>query len=724
MMNKRFHIVFQQEQEDCGAACLAMITRFYGFQVKLEAVKAFCSNMKNGVSMFELRQAASKMGYLAHAVRLNSEELKSLPSEFLPFIAFWRQGHFVVVYKTSENSVFVADPALGKMKYKWNEFLNGFALADNKDGFALLLSPEHLDFQNIQNHRKQHLHLSDFVKPQRRQILWTAFSLIVLAAVGLVFPFLSQAIVDKGIQNKSPEILMTILCATLALVIGKTCFSFLQVRMTLIAGSLMDIALAKFLLLRLSSLPMKFFSSRQVGDIIQRVSDVSRIGDYFSFRLAESLLSALLFCVYSIILLNLYPLLFLIFLLGAISFILYNCIFLRKRKILDYEFFAAASKTQDELIQIIRGMTELKLACAEKLRVNVWEKLRLTLFDVSKKSLSLSQKQELGGVLIFQIVDAVIVFIVAGAVIEEEITLGAMMAVQYIIGSMESPLHIITSFVRDSQSMNIAKERIDYIVSENAEDDVGISMDFPEYPPEIVVNNLTFSYDTNQIKPVLSSVDAFIPSGKTTALVGMSGSGKTTFIKLVLGFYQPDSGDILVNGCPLADIGIKEWRKSIGIVMQDGYIFSDTILYNVSLGDNNPEYDRVIQALRNACADFVFDLPMGLNTIIGAEGFSLSSGQKQRILIARAIYKQPKLVILDEATNSLDTINETSIYDNLNMVLSGKTVIVAAHRLSTIQGADQILVFSHGTIVEHGTHHQLLRKNGMYSELIKNQQLK
>ena len=598
--------------------------------------------------------------------------------------------------------------------------MEGFASSDNEDGFALLLKPDNLVFTCESQEQREGLRIFNYIKPHWKQITWAVISLIALSVIGLIFPFLTQAVVDKGIAEKSTNVLIIILCAMLSLVVGRTLFSFLQSRMALVAGTLIDINLANDLLLRLSALPMKFFAARKVGDMIQRVSDVSRVGNYFSSRIADSLLSTIMFVIYGGILLHLYPLLFTVFISGAVIYVCYVILFLRKRKILDYEYFLAASKSQEELIQYLRGMTELKLAGAEDERLSIWKDQRYELFGVSRRSLMLSQKQELGSVLIFQIIDAVVIYLMAKAVIDGSTTLGAMMAVQYIIGSMENPLHVVTGFIRETQSMKIALSRINYIASSEPEKVGGIPLN-SFASPSIHVSNVTFSYEIDAIRPALNNVSAIIPAGKTTALVGMSGSGKTTFMKLLLGFYTPDEGHVYANNQDLSELDLSAWRKNIGSVMQDGYLFSDTIIKNVALGDKSPSLERIKDALHIACADFVFDLPIGLRTKIGAEGMSLSSGQRQRILLARAIYKHPALFLLDEATNALDAINERLIYNNLNKALEGKTVIIAAHRLSTICNADQILVFDNGHIVECGTHSELLLQNGKYSELVQNQ---
>ena len=396
-------------------------------------------------------------------------------------------------------------------------------------------------------------------------------------------------------------------------------------------------------------------------------------------------------------------------------------LFVRRCKLLDYEFFNTAARSQEELIQFLRGMMELKIAHAEIERLSVWRDCRYKLFEVSRRNLTLLQKQELGCAFIYQVINAISIYLMATAVIENNTTFGTLMAVQYIVGSMEAPLHSFTSFIRETQSMRNALSRINYIVAEEVEQSGSEHVDFTNDTPSICIKGVTFDYNNNSLRPALQNISANIPSCKTTALVGMSGSGKTTLLKLLLGLYSPDEGTITINNKLLSEIDLSIWRKNVGAVMQDGYIFSDNIINNVALGDKTPSVDRVRKSLQKACADFVFELPTGMHTKIGAEGISLSSGQRQRILIARAVYKNPSIFFLDEATNACDAINERNIYDNLHHVLSGKTVVIAAHRLSTISKADQILVFDRGQIVECGTHATLLKQNGKYASLIRNQ---
>ena len=716
----RFKVIHQCEQGDCGAACLAMIVCAHGLRVSLEAVRAHCGGLKNGVTMLGLNRAAARLGFATRAVRLSRDEFTALDASLLPLIVHWRQNHFVVVYRVTPRHIYVADPAIGRVRYCHDEFFDAFAVSDGGDGFALLLHADKLDPSLFASQPREVLPLRQYITPQRRRLAWGALSLLSLSLIGLAFPFLTRAVVDRGIAGNDPRLLTVILCATITLAVAHAVIGFLQARMALMAGTLMDIELSRDLLLKVAALPMRLFAVRKVGDLIQRVGDVARVGDYFSSRVAQSALSAVTFIIYGGVLIYMHWGLFVVFVTGAALYVGYICLFLRRRKVVDYQLFGAAAKSQEELIQYLRGMTELKLAGAATQRLAVWRRYRDEHLDAARRSLSLSQQQEMGSVLIFRVVDALVIYIMAMAVMNGESTLGSMMAVQYIVGSMNGPLQTMTQFIRETQSMSLALDRINYIAASEPEREGGARPDVLT-APAIHIQDVTFRYDIDATRPALRDACVDIPAGKTTALVGKSGSGKTTLLKLLLGFYSPERGTVSVDGLPLERIDLAAWRTMTGAVMQDGYIFSDTILRNVALGDDEPEVERVTEALTVACADFAFDLPVGLRTVVGAEGLTLSSGQCQRLLLARAIYKRPTVLLLDEATNALDAINERRIYDNLREVTRGKTVVIAAHRLSTIRNADRIVVFDDGAVVEVGTHDELIARGGAYAELVNNQ---
>lgn len=723
-MFHRFPVCFQQEQEDCGPACLQMILRFYGVKTSLDAVKLNCGNLKNGITLLHLNKAAQQLGFKTKAVKLSIEELLHLPKNIFPLIAYGYDGHFMVIYKITSQTIYIADPALGRINYRIPEFKNIFSLSEKHDGFALLLEPEHLYVPHRHSTKKRHLKLITYIKEQLHYVISSTIFMAIVACTGVLLPYLTQAVVDRGINNKDIGTLMIVLIAMITLAVSRTICSFIQSRMILIGGSLINIKLTHDVLKKLSVLPMKIFLGRQTGDILKRTDDVERIGIYLTTRLGGMLLSTTMFVVYTFVLYSMFPKLLLVFGAGALLYIMYIFCFLRKRKILDYMFFRTSTLTQEELLQYIRGMTELRLADAVCNKLNIWQSLQEKMLTISRKRLTLSQTQQLGGVLIFQVVDALVVYIAACGVIDGVTTLGTMMAVQYVISNLEMPVRDYISFVQETQDVRIALDRINFLVSSENERTGGCKIyDKESKPPYITLQNITFKYDINSINPALNDISAEIPRGKTTALVGMSGCGKTTLIKLLLGFYSPDNGSIYINGKNFNEINLKEYRALAGAVMQDGYIFSDTIVRNVALSNEEPDIERVRKALNVACADFINDLPMGIKTKIGVEGTSLSTGQRQRILIARAVYKNPLFFFFDEATNALDTINETKIFDNLKETFIGKTVIIAAHRLSTVRDADQILVFDNGKIVERGTHKELVSLNGKYTELVKRQSL-
>ena len=718
----RFPLYYQQEQEDCGPTCLQMILKFYGVKTSLDAVKLSCGNLKNGLTLLQLNHVAQRIGFKTKAVKLSMEELLSLPQDAFPFIAYGYEGHFIVIYKIKSNTIYTADPALGRINYNLKEFSKVFFLSENRDGFALLLQHEKITIPKTSAKMGKSINLNVYIREQLRYVILSTLFMAIIAGMGVLLPYLTQAVVDKGVNAKDIDTLVLVLIAMITLAISRTICGFFQSRIILTGGSLINIKLTYDVLKKMSVLPMRLFLGRQTGDILKRTDDVARIGNYLTTRIGEMVLSSIMFLVYAIVLYSMFPKLLFVFGIGAILYILYIICFLRRRKVLDYMYFRISSHTQEELLQYIRGMTEIRLADAVNNRLGVWHSLQQTLLTMSRKRQTLSQTQQLGGVLIFQIVDVLVIYISACGVIDGVTTLGTMMAVQYVVGNLEMPVRDCISFIQESQDVRIALKRVNYLVSSDTERTGGCDIgNKASQPPHMTIKNVTFKYDINSIRPAVSCISADIQKGKTTALVGMSGCGKTTLIKLLLGFYTPDKGEIYINDISMKSVDLKKYRAMAGAVMQDGYIFSDTIIRNVALSDETPDVERIRKALKVACADFINDLPMGLNTKIGVEGTSLSTGQKQRIQIARAVYKNPQLFLFDEATNALDTINEAKIYENLKGTFVGKTVIIAAHRLSTVCDADQILVFDHGEIVERGTHEELLELNGKYTELVKKQ---
>lgn len=726
-MHLFFKVIYQQDGMDCGSACLAMIARHYGCHETLATIRHFCGNSRNGLSLLTINTAAQHLGFKTKAVTLTFNAL--IEDLQLPCIIHWRQKHFVVVYKISKTHIYTADPALGKIKYTYQQFQELWTSNESGEGFALLFQPTERISQVppvSKVKRTNNSFFKTYIHPYRKQLFFIIALLIGSTLLQSLFPFLTQAVVDKGINPKNIHILVVILLAQVALTIGRTLFQFVQGRIVLRVGTYMNIAMTQNLLLKLVKLPIRFFDTRQSGDILQRFGDQSRIEEFITSSALYILLSVVSLIVFAIILFIYHKLIFLVFIIGSLLYVVWTILFLSQRRIIDYERFGLISSVQDETIQFVRGMQEIKLNNCADPKINSWKTLRNRLLDVNFRNLKLTQNIQAGGVIITHVADAVILFVAATAVINGEITLGTMLAIQYITGSMRSPIENVVDFMQSLQDFSISLERTNYIHNLSNEKSNTNEYREPSLQNNIRFENITFAYEELPNKPnelnIIKNLSLTIPAGKTTAIVGVSGGGKTTLLKLILGFYTPQKGAIYIDDICLSDIDIDEWRNACGTVMQDGFIFSDTIIRNIALNEESPNISNIKKACQIACiSEFVEQLPLGYHTKVGVDGIGLSTGQKQRLLIARAVYKNPSVVIMDEATNSLDATNEHVIYHNLKTFLQKRTTIIVAHRLSTIKESDQIVVIDNGQIVEQGTHYDLVNQNGIYANLINNQ---
>jgi ATP-binding cassette subfamily B protein len=786
MLFKSFFHIKQPDAMDCGAACLAMIAKQYGKTYTVQTLRDMCFATRAGVSMLGISDAAEKLGLKTLGVRFGFDKLaEDAP---LPCIVHWKQEHFVVVYKIKlkkgkrksehnlpEGTVYVADPAHGLIKYSVLEFCNHW-ISTKKDGelsgIALLLepTPAFYEQEDEKSNRAKFSYIFRYLKPYHKYIVQLFLGLLLGSLLQLVFPFLTQSIVDYGISNQNLGFVTLILIAQLVLFSSQTVVEFIRSWILLHITARINISMISDFLIKLMKLPIRFFDIKMIGDIMQRIHDNSRIQNFLTSSTLNTLFSFVNLIIFSVVL-GLYNLKILgIFLFASILYVLWIVIFLKKRKELDYKRFAQASAEQSNLYQLITGMQEIKLNNCEKQKRWEWENIQTKLFKVSIKGLSLSQYQQAGAFFIDQTKNIVISFFAAQAVINGNMTLGMMMAVQYIIGQLNAPIGQLIGFVQSAQDAKISLERLGEIhnredeevdnenkitwlpagsrrqkaesrmqkaenvnmESMNAEsgmraESVLLSAFAPSaFAPSafygISLSNLTFQYEGPHSETVLDHVNLEIPSGKVTAIVGMSGSGKTTLVKLMLGFYPPVKGEIKVGEYNLQNIHTRVWREHCGAVMQDGYIFSDTIARNIAVSDESIDTSRLLHAARVAnIQEMVEGLPLGYNTKIGQEGQGISQGQRQRILIARAVYKNPEYIFFDEATNALDANNEKVIMENLNEFFRGKTVVVVAHRLSTVKNADNIVVLEKGKIVEQGTHIELTKLRGVYYELVKNQ---
>ncbi len=729
-----FKFIQQLDSMDCGPACLAMIAKHFGKNYSIERLRKQSFIGREGVSLLSISKTAEQIGFRTVGGRLTIDTLTERAP--LPCIVHWEQNHFVVVYKIrkkhKDTILYVADPGKGLVYYTQHEFCNHWVSTQTngqEKGIALLLEPSHLFYYKEEDKlhsRNRLVFLWKYLIKYKRYFRQLIFGLLIGSALQLIFPFLTQAIVDVGINGKEVTFIWLVLIAELMLIISKTAIDFIRRKILLHISTRINISLISDFFIKLMKLPMKFFDTKLTGDLIQRIEDHKRIEHFLTTQTLNFLFSVFTFLVFGVVLLYYNWLIFGIFVIGSLVYSLWIHFFLRKRKVLDYKLFEQQGLNRNVIYQMITGMQEIKLQGCEQKKRWEWEDVQADLFDVNLQSLSLQQTQEAGSMLINEIKNILITVIAATAVIHGQLTLGMMLAVQYIIGQLNSPIEQIMSFVYQWQDVSISLDRMYEIHAQNNEENtdrqiVNLNkMDTSD--ADIQIKNVFFKYDENRQNYVLENINLNIPQGKTTAIVGASGSGKTTLVKLLLGYYAPNKGEIRIGNDDLSQLNLKWWRTQCGAVMQEGYLFSDTIANNIAISDETPDLERIRYAAKTAHIDkHIEALPLGYNTKIGQDGQGVSQGQRQRILISRVVYKNPQFVFLDEATNALDANNERKIVKNLDQFYHNKTVIVVAHRLSTVKNADQIVVLDQGQIAEIGTHETLTTKRGKYYELVKNQ---
>lgn len=722
----------QLDEMDCGSTSLRMIAKYYGREYSVEMLRQHCHITRNGVSMLGISEAAEYLGFRTLGVRITMEQLAN--DATLPCILHWNQNHFVVCYKVKKDRsgryrFYISDPASQKLCYTEEEFMRCWlsTTVQGKDcGMALLMVPG-VNFgkrkEECESRRQSLGFFIKYLQPYHSQIVQLLLGMLLGSILQLIFPFLTQAMVDWGINGRSLGIITLILIAQLMLFVAQLSVNFIRGWILLHVNSRIDIALISDFLIKLMNMPLHFFDTKKIGDLIQRIDDHSRIKSFLMGNSLGIVFSAANFIVFSVVL-GYYSLLVLgIFLFGNALYVLWVTSFLKYRRELDFKRFNQSATERNKMIQLIQGMQDIKLNNCERQKRWEWERVQVKLFRISVKGLTIGQLQQAGSLFFSQSTNIIISFIAARSVIEGGMTLGMMMSLTYIIGQISAPINDFINFMQVLQDAKISLERLNEIHSQEDED-TGIEGKTTHLPKDhtIYVEHVTFSYDGAERNYALDDVSLEIPAKLVTAIVGESGSGKTTLIKLLQGFYQPNHGSIKVGSVDLSAINPHLWRSVTGSVMQESFLFSDTIAHNIALDTDNMDLERLQQASLMAKADgFIRKMPLGYNTRIGMEGNGVSLGQRQRLLIARAIYKNPEYIFFDEATNALDTSNEAEIMSNLNDFYRGKTVVVAAHRLSTVKNADQILVMKQGKIVERGTHRELLLQRGYYYELVKNQ---
>lgn len=721
-----FPITFQHDSMQCGIACLQMICKHFGREYSLDFLSKLCFATNEGVSLLGIDDAANKLGLKTLCVKASMDELDKIS---LPAILHWNQKHFVVLYKIKKGrKYYIADPGKGLTTHT-NKEMQEHWLSTNSKGVAMMLepTPHFYDTKNASGVGEKEIHsfrfLYGYVRRYYKYFGMIAVGLALGSIIQLVLPFLTQAIVDKGIKHQDLNIILLILFGQLMLTISRTFIDFLRRWILLRISMKINISLISDFFIKLLKLPMSFFDTKLLGDLMQRMNDHGRVNNFLTQNVLNIVFSLLTLIVFSVVLVIYDKFVFLVFLIGSMLYGGWIALFLKRRKVIDYELFEQQAINNNRTYEFITSMQEIKLQDCEQRKRQEWEHIQKDLFKIQQKSLRLQQQEEAGGIFINELKNIAITVMSAAAVIEGNMTLGMMLAVQYIIGQLCSPVEQLMDFFYSLQDVKISLERINEIHSmEDENGKAGLLTSIKQKSKGINIQNVIFKYNPHVLTKTIDHVDIQIPQGKVTAIVGASGSGKTTLIKLILGYYSVVEGRICIGSTNINDVNKQWWRRQCGVVMQDGVIFSESIARNIAVDDAEIDQVRLLEAAKISCIfDYIMGLPLKFDTKIGRDGIGLSQGQKQRILIARAVYKNPEYIFLDEATNSLDANNERKIVENLDRFYKGKTVVIVAHRLSTVKNADQIVVIDHGKVVETGTHDTLTLKRGAYFQLVKNQ---
>lgn len=729
------HFIFYKQLNamDCGTTCLKMISKFYGTYFNTDTLRHKSGFNKSGVSLLGISETAEELGFRTRGVKISFQQLQQVAT---PCILHWNQNHFVVLVSAGKNKIRIADPGKGIITYTRQEFFAHWIASKNEDGddtgIALLLEPTPLFFQREGNkeHKLSWRIVLQYLVTSKWHVAQVFIAFFITSLLQLIFPFLTQSVVDNGINLQNLNFVTVVLAAQLMLVFSRTIVDFIRNRLLLRISNMLNIQILSDFWIKLTRLPVSYFDVHHTGDTLQRIGDHRQIQAFLTGTALSTVFSVFSFAIYAVVLIVYNVQLFFVFCAGSIIYFLWVGLFLRIRRKLNYQNFHLSAKENDATLQLIQGMQELRLNNAQKQKRWEWENIQAGIFKLNFKTLNYSQWQEAGATFINQAQGIAISFIVEAFVIEGKLSLGAMLAVQYIIGQISAPVQQWIGFVQSAQDAKISMERLNEI--HRLEDEEKPDKVYIKQLPEdrsITLNGVTFTYPGAGNDPVLEKINLAIPANKVTAIVGASGSGKTTLIKLLLKIYDTYQGEIRVgaqegnsDGIKFDFIGHTFWRTKCGAVLQDGYIFNDTIARNIAVGEGDIDHDKLLRSCKVANIDtFIESLPNGYYTKLGADGTGVSQGQRQRLLIARAVYKDPEYLLFDEATNALDANNEKVIVENLDHFFKGRTVIIVAHRLSTVKNADRIVVLEKGKIVEEGTHKELTELKGKYFELVKNQ---
>lgn len=726
-MKKKFPFYKQPDTKDCGPTCLRIVSKYYGKSISLQQIRNLSETTREGSSLLGLSDAAENLGFRSMGVQIDFNTL----TEEVPFpcVAHWNKNHFVVVYKIDKNNkVYISDPSYGLITYTREEFIKSWigenANENTEEGIVLILETTPAFFQtefDSEESKASFTFLSKYLLKYKTLVIQLAIGLLGGSLLSLIFPFLTQSIVDVGIQNQDINFIYVVLLAQIMLFLGRMGIETIRSWILLHLSARINISIISDFFIKLMRLPISFFDTRMTGDIMQRINDHHRIEQLLTSSSLNTLFSLVNLIIFSIVLLFYDYRLFLVYLVGAVLYIGWISFFLKKRKELDYKRFSQVSQEQSKVIELINGMQEIKMHNAEKQKRWDWEFLQVKLFKIRIKSLSLEQWQSVGGNFINQMKDILVSFLSAKLVLSGNLTLGMMLSVQYIIGQLNSPLLQLIDFIKQTQDAKISLERLGEIHDKDDEEDKNEQYVTDVPKKDIEIKDMSFRYIGSDV-PVFENLSLTIPYQQTTAIVGASGSGKTTLLKLLMKFYDPDQGEIRIGSTNMKNISPRYWRDHCGVVMQEGYVFNDTIANNIAVGEDHIDKQKLRRAVEIAnIKEFIESLPLSYNTKIGNEGVGVSGGQKQRLFIARAVYKSPEYILFDEATSALDANNEKVIMENLEQFFKGKTAVVIAHRLSTVRHADKIIVLDQGKVVEEGSHADLVDLRGEYYRLVRNQ---
>lgn len=723
----RFPSYIQYNLKDCGPTCLKIISKYYGKNVQLSYLRKECQVYREGVSLSNINAAAQKMGFKTSIKKIPWEALKNQIGQ--PCIIHLKKEHYVVLYKISSKHIFISDPAIGRLKYDIEKFLKLWIDSSTNLGVIIVLKPtkafycdQSQEIEYCLNGYSQLKKISSYLLQYKRHFIGILISVIIVSALSILMPYLAQSVIDKGIGSKNISLILLILMAQIMVVIGQASANIIRNKLALKVSTNINIFIISDFLSKLMKLPMSFFEATSTGDIIQRIRDCDRVQVLFTSTIISMIVAILSIIIYSTIIGSYNTNIFFVFFTGSTLYVIWILSFLKYRKKLDYLSFQESSINQNNIVEMMDAIYEIKLNNIEQEKIIEWEQTQQKLYQISQKRLDIAHLQEAGGILIEQLKNVSMSFFAAYSVVDGSMTLGMMMALQYIIGQLNSPIIQFVQFIQSIQDSKIAIERIDEIHNEKNEDEKNVDlMTNVPLDKDIKIRDLSFRYPGAKCN-TLTDINCSIPFGKTTAIVGSSGSGKTTLLKLLLKLYLPTSGDIFLGNINIKNYDSTKLRKSFGVVMQNGYIFPNSIKNNISMHMEECDMNKIYNAAKLASIDsFINSLPRKYDSIIGYNGIGLSSGQKQRLLIARAIYKNTKYIFLDEATNALDAKNEHNVVRNLKIFCKDRTLVVIAHRLSTVKNADQIIVLDAGKIVELGTHDFLIKEKGIYYKLIKNQ---